>query len=66
MISKDTDSPPPDKKTPEVPIKKKERKNGTNFPTEEAPVKAATGASTATGTATAIGAATKFEKPRRY
>jgi len=54
MISKDTDSPV-DKKTPEVPIKKKERKNGTNFPTEE-PVKAATGAA-------ATGTATKFENP---
>ena len=47
MISKDTDSPP-DKKTPEVPIKKKERKNGTNFPTEDGQVKEA---------------ATEFENP---
>ena len=39
MISKTTD-PPQAKKTPKVPIKKKERKNGTNFPTEDGPVKA--------------------------
>ena len=47
MISKDTDMPA-DKKTPEVPVKKIARKNGTNFPTEDGQVKEA---------------ATEFENP---